>query len=196
MGVKMIIDLDSQRPAAFDPLSYSSGYREGRANRPAMRSRAHWLIVRYAAATFIGRDRRGGESTGALTTEETTGSMGGGQRAMVELALSDEERGRLYDGVMRILDASVANVPAPEVADALPSGVPLQDLPFGHLEKFLSPSRHESDSVTARGHGRMERAGHGAEELFRCCAQAGGDQRSGRSAGNDQEDRAMGGFPY
>src|SRR3989442_11089942 len=33
----------------------------------------------------------------------------------------------------------------------------------GHLEKFLSPSRHESDSVTARGHGRMERAGHGAE---------------------------------
>src|SRR5438093_2574648 len=27
----------------------------------------------------------------------------------------------------------------------------------GHLEKFLSPSRHESDSVTARGHGRMER---------------------------------------
>jgi len=38
----------------------------------------------------------------------------------------------------------------------------------GHLEKFLSPSRHESDSVTARGHGRMERAGHGAEGLFRC----------------------------
>jgi len=36
------------------------------------------------------------------------------------------------------------------------------------LEKFLSPSRHESDSVTARGHGRMERAGHGAEGLFRC----------------------------
>src|SRR2546421_3741962 len=32
---------------------------------------------------------------------------------------------------------------------------------IGHLEKFLSPSRHESDSVTARGHGRMERAGHG-----------------------------------
>src|SRR2546421_7740169 len=46
---------------------------------------------------------------------------------------------------------------------------------IGHLEKFLSPSRHESDSVTARGHGRMERVGHGAEELFRCCAQALGD---------------------
>jgi Rap1a immunity proteins len=38
----------------------------------------------------------------------------------------------------------------------------------GHLEKFLSPSRHESDSVTACGHERMERADHGAEGLFRC----------------------------
>src|SRR6516225_1489576 len=39
---------------------------------------------------------------------------------------------------------------------------------LGHLEKLLSPSRHESDSMTVRGHGRMERAGHGAEGLFRC----------------------------
>ncbi len=39
---------------------------------------------------------------------------------------------------------------------------------YGDLEKSLSPSPRESDSVTARGHGRMERAGHGAEGLFRC----------------------------
>jgi Transposase domain (DUF772) len=32
----------------------------------------------------------------------------------------------------------------------------------GRLEKFLSPSPDESDSMTARGHGRMERASHGA----------------------------------
>src|SRR6516162_6506509 len=31
-----------------------------------------------------------------------------------------------------------------------------------HLEKFFSPSRCESDSLTAMGHGRMERASHGA----------------------------------
>jgi hypothetical protein len=43
-----------------------------------------------------------------------------------------------------------------------------QLITYGHLEKFLSPSRHESDSMTVRGHGRMERAGHGAEGLFRC----------------------------
>jgi hypothetical protein len=37
---------------------------------------------------------------------------------------------------------------------------------YGHLEKFLSPSRRKSDSMTASGHRRMERAGHGAEGLF------------------------------
>src|SRR6516225_7749826 len=35
-----------------------------------------------------------------------------------------------------------------------------------HLEKFFSPSRCESDSLTAMGHGRMERASHGADGLF------------------------------
>ena len=39
---------------------------------------------------------------------------------------------------------------------------------YGHLEKFFSPSRYESDSLTAMGHGRMERASHGADGLFRC----------------------------
>src|SRR5262245_56289584 len=35
----------------------------------------------------------------------------------------------------------------------------------GHLEKFFSPSCCESDSLTAMGHGRMERASHGADGL-------------------------------
>jgi len=39
---------------------------------------------------------------------------------------------------------------------------------YGHLEKFFSPSRCESDSLIAMGHGRMERASHGADGLFRC----------------------------
>ena len=39
---------------------------------------------------------------------------------------------------------------------------------LGHLEKFLSPSRREFDSLTALGNARMERASHGAEGLFRC----------------------------
>jgi hypothetical protein len=43
-----------------------------------------------------------------------------------------------------------------------------EELTNGHLEKFLSPSLCESDSLTARGNGRMEEASHGAEGLFRC----------------------------
>jgi hypothetical protein len=42
---------------------------------------------------------------------------------------SDEERGRIFHGVMRISDAPVTEVTAPEVADSLPEEVPMQDLP-------------------------------------------------------------------
>ena len=62
--------------------------------------------------------------------DETTGSVARpGRRAGAELALSDEQRGRIYEGVMRIADAPVAAAPAPALADALPSGVAMQDLP-------------------------------------------------------------------
>jgi hypothetical protein len=81
------------------------------------------------AAAQVGHDYRSDETTDALAMVETTGSIGGSEHAIGALALSDEQRGRIYDGVMRIPDAAVAHMPAPEVADALPSGVPLQDLP-------------------------------------------------------------------
>jgi uncharacterized protein DUF1236 len=152
----MIIEPDSQRPASLDPVSYSSGYREGRANRPAMRSKVHRVVARCRAPTFViaaciglivathvARDRRGGESTDVLAMEETTGGMSGGQRATAELALSDEERGRLYEGVMRIADAWVANAPAPAVADALPSEVPLHDLPAGMAQEIPQVEGHK-----------------------------------------------------
>jgi hypothetical protein len=155
MGVQMIIDLDSQRSVGLDPVSYSSGYREGRANRPAVR-KARRVVMRCRATTFVivaciglvvaahvGRDRRGGESTDASAMKETTGIIGDSQRATAELALSDEERGRLYEGIMRIADASVANVPAPAVADALPSGVPLHDLPAGMAQEIPQVQGHK-----------------------------------------------------
>jgi hypothetical protein len=73
---------------------------------------------------------RGVGDTDASAMDETTGSVARpGKRAAAELALSDEQRGRIYEGVMRIADAPVAAAPAPALADALPSGVPLQDLP-------------------------------------------------------------------
>jgi hypothetical protein len=42
---------------------------------------------------------------------------------------SDEERGRIFDGVMRISDAPITEMVAPEVADPLPEEVPMQELP-------------------------------------------------------------------
>src|SRR5438445_13103006 len=110
MGMQMIIELDSQRPAGLDPVS--SGYREGRANRPAMRSKAHRVVVRCGATTFVivacmglvvaaHVGRRGGESTDASAMEETTGSIGGHQQAVAELALRDGYPGRLHDSGVR-----------------------------------------------------------------------------------------------
>jgi hypothetical protein len=74
--------------------------------------------------------RRGVGDTDASAMDETTGSVARpGKRVGAELALSDEQRGRIYEGVMRIADAPVAAAPAPALADALPSGVAMQDLP-------------------------------------------------------------------
>ena len=73
---------------------------------------------------------RGVGDTDASAMDETTGSVARpGKRAEAELALSDEQRGRIYEGVMRIADAPVAPAPAPALADALPRGVAMQDLP-------------------------------------------------------------------
>ena len=88
--------------------------------------------VGLAAAAQTGRGPGGG-STDASLMDETTGSVGSArtQRATAELALSDEQRGRIYEGVMRIPDAPIAHVPPPALSDALPGGVPMQDLPAG-----------------------------------------------------------------
>lgn len=73
---------------------------------------------------------RGVGDTDASAMDETTGSVARpGKRAAAELALSDEQRGRIYEGVMGVADAPVAQAPAPALADALPRGVAMQDLP-------------------------------------------------------------------
>jgi hypothetical protein len=45
------------------------------------------------------------------------------------LPLSDEQRGHIFDGIMKLDDAPVADLPAP--AAAVPRSVPLQELPAG-----------------------------------------------------------------
>jgi hypothetical protein len=108
--------------------------------------RATFVIVAcitLGVAAHVGRDRRGGESTDASAMKVTIGRIGDSQRATAELALSEEERGRLYDGIMRIADAWVADVPAPEVVGALPSGVPLHDLPTGMAQEIPQVEGHK-----------------------------------------------------
>ena len=63
-----------------------------------------------------------------IAMDETTRAIGAAGQA---LPLSDEQRARIYDSVMRIPDAPIADVPAPELAEPLPPSVPLQDLPAG-----------------------------------------------------------------
>jgi hypothetical protein len=43
--------------------------------------------------------------------------------------LSDEQRGHIFDGIMKLRDTPVADVPAPQPPSALPSSVALQELP-------------------------------------------------------------------
>ena len=101
-----------------------------RGTRP--QARGIMVITLVACALAVAESgRRGLGDLDAWAMDETTGRAGpsGGKSASGELALSDEQRGRIYDSVMRMPDAPVAQAPPPAVADALPPGVPMQDLP-------------------------------------------------------------------
>jgi hypothetical protein len=99
--------------------------------QPALRRGV--VVVTLVACVGIAaaqKGHRGAGGTDASAMDETTGTVSpGAKRAGAELALSDEQRGRIYEGVMRIADAPVAQAPAPALADALPGEVPMQDLP-------------------------------------------------------------------
>jgi hypothetical protein len=97
--------------------------------------------VGFAAALSLAALGAGGggdavsadDHTGSIATDgRAPASVAGSRRiGQAGLPLSDEQRGHIFDVVMRIPDMPVADAPAPEIADALPGGVPLQDLPAG-----------------------------------------------------------------
>jgi hypothetical protein len=60
-------------------------------------------------------------------SDNSTGSIS--DTAARGLPLTDEQRGHIFDGIMKIHDAPVADVPAPEAAAAVPGSVALQELP-------------------------------------------------------------------
>jgi hypothetical protein len=61
-------------------------------------------------------DRPAGDTTGSIVTSART-----------RLPLTDEQRGHIFDGIMKLRDAPIADVPG--VATELPSSVALQELP-------------------------------------------------------------------
>ncbi len=65
----------------------------------------------------------------AAAHSDLSGSMTVNSTKSAKPEFSDEELGRIFDGVMRILDAPVTEMAAPEVADPLPEDVPMQELP-------------------------------------------------------------------
>jgi Protein of unknown function (DUF1236) len=65
----------------------------------------------------VAMDRNAGDITGSIAT------------TAIGLPLSDEQRGHIFDGIMMLRDAPVAEVPESEAATALPSSVALQELP-------------------------------------------------------------------
>jgi hypothetical protein len=60
----------------------------------------------------------------------------------IALSLNDEQRSRIYESLMKIPSVPVAVAPAPEVADALPGGVPLQELPAALIEEVPAVQEH------------------------------------------------------
>jgi hypothetical protein len=97
--------------------------------RPALHGVVMIALGACVAVAAAQNGHRGVGDRDASAMDETTGSTT--NRAPAQLALSDEQRGRIYESVMRIADAPVAHAPAPAVADALPAGVSMQDLPAG-----------------------------------------------------------------
>jgi len=64
----------------------------------------------------------------ASDSAEVTGSIGVASSAH-GLPLSDEQRGHIFDGIMKLHDAPVAEVAEPDAATAVPGSVALQELP-------------------------------------------------------------------
>jgi hypothetical protein len=92
------------------------------------------------AALVLGAGRiasRTGDVLAAMDRDwsDVTGTVGisrglpSGSLPSGSLPLTDEQRGHIFDDIMKLPDAPVADVPPPPAASTLPSSVTLQELP-------------------------------------------------------------------
>jgi Protein of unknown function (DUF1236) len=83
-------------------------------------------IIGFASGTQFARWVESSDS------DDVTGSLGPtAARHAQLLPLTDEERAQIFDGVMRIGNAPVADISPPAPAQTVPKSVALQDLPAG-----------------------------------------------------------------
>ena len=85
-----------------------------------------------AAAAVLEFSRLSGRTDAAADASDVTGSIGTdgiGLALRYRLPLTDEERGRIFYDIMRLADAPVADVPAPDATIVMPPSVALQELP-------------------------------------------------------------------
>jgi hypothetical protein len=118
--------------------------------RPTVRHAAITVMLLacagLAAAAQSGLAQRimaAADSADLSVMDEITGSLGHIGASRAALALSDEDRFQIYEGVMRIPDAPTADEPAAELADALAGEVPLQDLPISVIRKIPRVRDHK-----------------------------------------------------
>ena len=97
---------------------------------PAFRWWTFGILIGYTAALFVFCGARA-----ALLL--------GRERVTSELAISEEQRGHIFDVVMRVSDAPVADGPTLEIADVLPEQVPMQDLPAGVTQDIPAVQGHK-----------------------------------------------------
>jgi hypothetical protein len=103
------------------------------------------LVATGSLQNFLTSGKPLGSDVAGEARYETTGSVGALNTDRETLALTDEQRERIYQGVMRFPDAVRGDARMPELADRLPSGEQLQDLPASvtgeiprlHAHKFV-----------------------------------------------------------
>ncbi len=110
--------------------SLCGGATEEETVRPSVR-RGAFAFALLGVVIVAGADAQ----TTSPADDDTTGSLGPTASARM-LPLSDEQRGRIYDGIMRMSNATQVDAPPPAPAEALPHSVPLQDLP-GSVERDI-----------------------------------------------------------
>jgi hypothetical protein len=96
-------------------------------------------LMACVAFTEAGSSRSSRDESADLSLMDESGA----ELVTSELAISEEQRGQIFDGVMRVSDALVADGPTPEIADALPEQVPMQDLPAGVTQDIPAVQGHK-----------------------------------------------------